>query len=162
MPGFNDIPSFDKYISYPIAEKVVPFLRETMDLTPNAVTLINFTIRLLIVYYYYNNNLNYVVLLTSILTHIIDSIDGTMARKYDMGTPIGKKLDMYTDIIFWGAIFIITLTKYKLNTLTYLFVAGTLALPLINVLFEEDKYQNFLEMNAPIFAIVFFVLVKFT
>ena len=163
MPGFNDVPSFDTYISYPIAEYIVPFLRKTLDLTPNSITIINFVLRILLLYYYYNKQkFDVVVLLGCILTHIIDCFDGTMARKYDMGTPIGKDLDFYSDIIFLIILIIMTFKIYKASTKFSLIFMGVFIFFLSIYRFLFSKFSNvlhYIELNMGIiWIIIFFVL----
>lgn len=164
MPGFKNLPSFDTYISYHIAEYIVPFLRKTLDITPNSITIINFVLRILLLYYYYNKQkFDVVVLLGCILTHMIDCCDGTMARKYDMGTPIGKDLDFYSDIIFLIVLIIMTLKIYKASTKFSLIFMGVFIFFLIIYRYLFSKFSNvlyYIESNMVIIWIIIFFLLK--
>lgn len=164
MPGYNNIVSFDKYISYPIANKVVPYLRNTLDLTPNGITLINFFLRILILYYYSNiGKFNLNMLLFCSLTNIIDCFDGHMARKYNMKTKHGKYLDIYLDNLFFILLVIITFKNYKFNkNILY----GLLIIMIIFFLSYEKISKKtgiftHIEMNGPIiYLLIYFFLNK--
>ena len=161
MPSYSNILSFDKFISYPIAERVVPFLRNTLDLTPNSITIINFIFRIGILVYYYYNSFDYVVLTLSIITHIIDCFDGHMAREFNMETNIGKYLDIYLDQVFLISVIVIFLIKNNIQNkfLILSSVIGLLSLyPL--VIKYTPQLSHFIEMNFPIFIIIFYIIIN--
>ena len=52
-------------------------------------------------------------LLFSIATHIIDSLDGTIARTYNQTSKLGAKLDIYSDLLYWPILILLLSHKYN-------------------------------------------------
>ena len=158
MPGENNIVSFDKYISYPIAKKVAPICYK-IDLKPNHVTFLNIIFRFFILKDLVKNNATIKTLLCCILSHIIDCLDGTIARTYKQYTDIGKYMDIIADLLFWPIlILIITIKNYGNDNIIHLsqnFIMINQFLVIISII-SSKKLLNFIEMNGVILIIVFY------
>jgi|SaaInlStandDraft_5_1057022.scaffolds.fasta_scaffold08140_4 phosphatidylglycerophosphate synthase len=164
MPGYDNIPSFDKYISYPLAEYIVPLLHN-IGLKPNDITFINIIFRLFILNDYNNNKCINKLVYFSIISHIIDSFDGHMARKYNQCSEFGSKLDIYSDFIYW--ILFIYLIYIKTNKKILLLFTKLLLFLYLIYFFnkkEIDKKNiiniSYIEMNTPIILILFLFYYK--
>jgi len=161
MPGQdNSFVSFDKYISYPIAEYIVPYLHDN-GLKPNDVTFINIIFRLFILNDYNNNNCLERLILLSIISHIIDCFDGYMARKYNQCSTFGAKLDMYGDLVFWVLFGYLVYLKTENNNILYLL--QIIIIIIIIYIFnkkEIDKKNiintSLIEMNVPIILLLLY------
>lgn len=163
MPGQdNSFPSFDKYISYPLAECIVPYLHN-LGMKPNDVTFTNIVFRLFILNDYYNNNCLSRFILFSIISHIIDAFDGHMARKYNQGSDFGAKLDMYSDHVYWGLfgylLYIKTNNKLILKFLQlYIFTLIVYNLFKKQIDCKETINLSVIEMNTPIILLLIYFI----
>jgi phosphatidylglycerophosphate synthase len=157
--GKEDFSSFDSLISYPLSHKVVPYLNK-YGITPNQITYFNLFFRILISILYYKD-VNIVIIVTLyVISQIIDCMDGTMARKYGMGSEFGKKLDINTDIIVRIILYNFIILKHK-NMIKYIF--PYFIIDMISSLLYVNNNQEIrhLEMNGPILIIIFFILVEY-
>ena len=102
--GISDI-----YVFFPLADLLLDPLYK-LGLTPNHVTLLS-TISTIIAGYLYLNDMIEYAILFYLIGYILDSIDGRMARKYNMGSTLGMMLDGVSDIITNTPILIIMLFK---------------------------------------------------
>ena len=91
--------SIDSLITYPIAELVAPFFHN-LDITPNMVTTINIFLRMYILYLLIQYDKSIILLLLILLSHFLDCLDGTIARKYNQMSSFGNLLDHYSDSIY--------------------------------------------------------------
>jgi phosphatidylglycerophosphate synthase len=165
MPGEKDIPSFDKYISYPIADKAVEKLH-ILGLKPNHITIINFLFRCMILYNFYDSNNLELLFFPLMLTHIIDCFDGKMARKYNQGSKLGAMLDIYLDLLCWFSLSIIMYIKggRMIKLLSSIFLLLLLIDLYINN-YQKDSKTNkiigdYLEMNGVIMILVLYLFAK--
>jgi len=165
MPGERDIPSFDKYVSYPIAESAVKILHN-IGLKPNHITIINFLFRCLILANFYINDNLELLFLPLMLTHIIDCFDGKMARMYNQGSKLGAMLDLYLDLLCWISLSIIMFIKGNKNIkiLSGLFILLMIIDYYINNHQKESKTNeiigNYIEMNGVIVMLVLYIFIK--
>ena len=160
MPGEQDIISFDKYINYPLARKLAPYCYK-LGIKPNHVTIMNMVFRVYIFYDYYNDGLTIKTLLFSIATHIIDSLDGTIARTYNQTSKLGAKLDIYSDLLYWPILILLLSHKYNYpNYLLNLIIFCLLAID-IYLITGNSLILGIIEMNAPILIIVYYHLIKY-
>lgn len=161
MSNKEDFPSFDSLISYPLSHKIVPYLRK-LNITPNQITVFNFFFRLGILSLYYNN-INFIIItLLLIVSQIIDCMDGAMARKYSMGSELGKKLDINSDIIFRVIFYnVIAFKNTKLlNASIIIFIIDII---LSTIHRNNDNKTRHIEMNGPIVIIIsMYLLHKFS
>lgn len=160
MPEYNVL-SFDKIISYPLARKIVPFLRNTLDLTPNGITLINFCIRLLVLYYFYNiKEYNLTIGILCALTQIIDCFDGQMSRQYEMGTKYGKKLDLYLDLVFLTILVYLLVKFHNINLSTVFYFLLIYLISYKIYLVNRLRLGDYIEMNMPVLMILLSFILK--
>lgn len=87
----------DKTISYPITNIVSKPLYE-IGVTPNMVTAFTCVTRLLAMYLLFHRQKRTLVLGMYTLSWLTDALDGLMARKYDMKSELGAKLDLMVDV----------------------------------------------------------------
>jgi phosphatidylglycerophosphate synthase len=150
MGGEQNVLSIDKYITYPIAKKIAPYLYN-LGVKPNHVTIFNILFRIYIFKKMINNDVNN-LLSFFIISHFLDCLDGTIARKYNLGTKFGGFLDQLSDKIFWGSTILLTLNKCKNNILRFnqILVSSFLLLLVICLCEFRDKcfLNNSMEMNA--------------
>ena len=159
--GNQNIPySFDKYITYPISEFVAP-LFNSLNITPNNVTIFNIFLRMYIFYLFFSGVKKYYLLGLLLLSNFFDALDGTLARKYNQVTEFGAFIDHTSDKIFWGGLFLFIFVKSKhlYKKLSILFFVLFFAFSIY--LCSNKKLcfnENFLNMNSTIFVIVFFLV----
>jgi phosphatidylglycerophosphate synthase len=110
MPGEATVPSFDKYITYPLTKLVAPYVHK-LGITPNGVTLTNAVFRLFIVCYLIRYD--YLSFAMLVITQFLDDLDGTIARMFNQQSEFGAELDMITDLMFWTALVVIAFTRCK-------------------------------------------------
>ena len=159
MPGEQDIISFDKYISYPLAIKLAPYCYR-LGIKPNHVTIMNMVFRICIYYDYYKNGLSSKTLGFCVLSHMIDSLDGTIARTYNQTSKLGAKLDIYSDLLFWPVLVCLFLHKY--NYPDYLLNLVILCLTAVNIslITGNSTILGIIEMNGPIIIIIYYFMIK--
>lgn len=75
MPELNNYLSFDNFISYPIAKKIVPYMYK-LNITPNMLTISNIFFRIYILNNLLLKKTDY-LLLNLFITNFIDILDGT-------------------------------------------------------------------------------------
>jgi len=89
--------SFDKIITYPIAKKLSTILHIIPWMSPNLISISRIIPAFLTCFHYYHNNYN-IAKYTLLITIFMDHLDGAYARKYNMTSKLGRKVDMYSDI----------------------------------------------------------------
>jgi phosphatidylglycerophosphate synthase len=156
--GKEDFPSFDSLISYPIAHKIIPHLHK-YGITPNQITYFNLVFRILISLLYYKDVNILIIILLTVVSQIIDCIDGAMARKYNMGSEFGKHLDINTDIIVRIIFYNVIILKNK-KMIKY--IIPIFILDMISSAFykNENDTVRYLEMNGVILQIIFLTFIK--
>lgn len=83
---------------YPLGKILVPHLRR-LGATPNGLTISNIFVGLTTSYLVYKRWWFWAFLF--VYAHnLLDAMDGTMARMFSMQSPLGAKLDEFTDIFF--------------------------------------------------------------
>ena len=88
------------HVEYFVANYVVEAAYQ-LGLRPNHITFLNCLNRLLIMYLIIYEPQRLAILLTGvILSQVLDCADGTMARRYNMGSKIGRIFDLSSDYIF--------------------------------------------------------------
>jgi len=83
---------------YPVGKMLIVPLR-ALGVTPNMITIANIFVGAATVWQMANLNMLPTLALTY-LHQLLDAMDGTMARRYKLGSQFGAKLDEYTDISF--------------------------------------------------------------
>ena len=159
MPGEQDIISYDKYINYPLARKIAPYCYK-LGIKPNHVTIMNMIFRIYIFYDYYKTGLSIKTLVFCILTHMIDALDGTIARTYNQTSKLGAKLDIYCDLVFWPILVCLLLHKYNYPNYLLNLVIFCLTFVNIRLITGNSNILGIIEMNAPVIVIVYYIMIK--
>jgi len=158
MGGEQNIFSLDKYLTYPIAKAIAPFLYN-IGIKPNHITISNIFFRIFIFNKMINNNLNY-LLYFLLFSHFLDCLDGTIARKYNLVSEFGGFIDQLSDKIFWGCTILLTLNKCKnrKSKFNQLLLFSFLILCVLLLCHFRDKcyLNNSLEMNAIVLIIFYY------
>ena len=149
MGGEQDIFSLDKFITYPIAKVIAPFLYN-FGIKPNHVTISNIFFRIFILNKMINNNFNN-LLYFLIFSHFLDTLDGTIARKYNLVSEFGKFIDQLSDKIFWGSTILLTLYN-QIVLFSLLILSVILLCELKNDCFLNDS----MEMNVLILILYYY------
>lgn len=163
MGGEQNVFSLDKYITYPIAKIIAPFLYN-FGIKPNHVTISNIFFRIFIINKMINNDLNN-LLYFLIFSHFLDTLDGTIARKYNLVSEFGEFIDQLSDKIFWGCTILLTLYKCKNieNRFNQIVLFSLLILSVILLCeFGDNCFLNdSMEMNAIILIFYYYANFKF-
>jgi len=117
-------------ILYDWSDSLVPILK-AYGVTPNMITAFGFSCGLLGAYLFYHDHYVESVIMLAISV-FLDSCDGHMARKYNMGTEFGKYFDQISDIIRVGTLYYIMFIKdpdkfYRLFTVSIIFFIFSLS-----------------------------------
>lgn len=117
-------------VLYDLADFISPTLKN-IGITPNMITTIGFSIGLIAAYLFYKDQYTVSSLLL-LISIFFDSLDGHMARKYNLGSEFGKYYDMSTDIIRTFTLYYIMYLKnrikfYKIFILSALFFIFSLS-----------------------------------
>lgn len=84
--------------------KLLPYIAKT-PITPNMVTFLNI-INSFVLYYLILNN-SFVIAAILIQVYLfLDILDGNLARYKNMGSTLGKYLDLFCDILFYNIFYI--------------------------------------------------------
>lgn len=162
MGGEQNVFSLDKYITYPIAKAIAPFLYN-FGIKPNHVTISNIFFRIFTLNRMINNNLNN-LLYFLILSHFLDTLDGTIARKYNLESDFGSFIDQLSDKIFWGCTILLTLYKCKNieNRFNQIITFSLLILLVILLCEFSDNcfLNNYMEMNVIILIFYYYLNFK--
>jgi|APSaa5957512535_1039671.scaffolds.fasta_scaffold07408_6 phosphatidylglycerophosphate synthase len=106
---------YTHYINRPIADRMLRFLK---IFTPNQITLAGFFIFILAlinIYYSFGTNSVFLSYFLLALSHVLDSVDGKLARAKNMQSKFGEWLDHSLDgirNILINVIFIVSLLPY--------------------------------------------------
>lgn len=92
---YNNYHPIDKFIYVKIVDKIDHIFKD-LGFTPNHITILSLLIRLYSLYLLKKNHYFKSIILFNI-GFIFDCMDGHMARKYNMGSKFGDKLDHYSD-----------------------------------------------------------------
>ena len=85
-----------------------------IGLTPNMVTILSTLFTLASVYFLSKNEVEYAIAVY-LFGYLLDSVDGKMARRYNMGSKFGMALDTVSDFITNNILFFYLLYKYGDN-----------------------------------------------
>ena len=157
MGGEQNVFSLDKYITYPIAKVIAPFLYN-IGIKPNHITISNIFFRIFIFNKILNNDLNH-LLYFLLFSHFLDCLDGTIARKFNLVSNFGAFIDQLSDKIFWGGTILLTLNKCKnKKKFNELLLSTFLILCVLFLCHFRDNcfLNNSLEMNAIILIIYYY------
>ena len=119
----GDIPKnsgvVNKYISYPLANLLVPLFYR-LGFTPNSVTTLTLVLRIIVIYnLYYKKNYELVIILF-IISWITDGIDGQLARNYNMKSKFGAIYDASVDnVTIIAMIIVLFMRHYVKNRVPY-------------------------------------------
>ena len=161
MGGEVNVISVDKYLSYPIAKTIAPFFYN-LGIKPNDITIFNILFRIYLIKKIINND-NSNLLIFFILSHFLDCLDGTIARKYNLKSSIGAKLDHISDKIFWSLLLLLTLKicKNNKNYKLIFFIGIIIFFSIINCMYKKNCFlQYLLENNAILIILLLFHLRK--
>ena len=125
-----------------IGIETLPIFRN-LGFTPNGLTTLSLIFGLMSVYnLYYNNKILFAV--WYLVSYFFDSIDGMMARKYNMVSKFGDIYDHAKDCLVFGLVIIILLFKYPLNknVLLYSLLGGSYLLSLVHLDCQERIYSK--------------------
>lgn len=93
-----DVVHYELY--QPLVQYVAPFFKK-MGFTPNKISILRLSVVIAIAVIMLKRPKNYIwLIIVSLLLFLCgasDDLDGYMARKYDMKTPVGAKLDIIVD-----------------------------------------------------------------
>lgn len=89
--------SSEGVLVYPMADKLVGPLRD-LGITPNFITIANIPVGTYMAWTVATSQWQSAFFLCYV-HQLLDGMDGTMARRFNMGTPMGAVLDEYCDII---------------------------------------------------------------
>ncbi len=140
---YNSYHPIDKFIYVEIVDKIDPIFKN-LGLKPNHITILSLIIRLYSLNLLKNNEYEKSIILFNI-GYILDCMDGHMARKYNMGTKFGDKLDHYCDWIITAIAFIIVDKKLDLlgeNKLFSIISIILLILCLIDTGLQEKIFDS--------------------
>ena len=150
--------SFDKYITYPIAISIAPFFHY-FGITPNMVTIFNIFFRFFILLRILQNKKDLTTLILLVISHFLDSLDGTIARMYNQKTKLGAQLDGISDGVFWVLMFMIILKSCRNNFASF-FIVYTLFISVSIVFLNKPgnrKLYNLMIFNAiPIIILIYY------
>ena len=136
---------FDNYLYFPIASKLVDPLYN-LGFTPNMVTLISTLLTISTIYFIHISDFTTAAIIYSI-GYLFDSVDGRIARKYNMGSQMGMVYDLVSDNITNLLILFYFLIYYQLNSATILmmfvfFILSVLLLISYGINEAEDSYKK--------------------
>jgi phosphatidylglycerophosphate synthase len=139
-----------------LAPRVSPILYEKLRITPNMITYFGILLGIVMVYSFIKGNYTITAILL-VLRQILDGLDGYIARKYNLQTEFGAKLDVNSDNFFNRIVnTLITLELYKKSPthaiffLIILWVIHSVNQSRFNCIkrktpeCKNEKYRNFL------------------
>ena len=117
-------------ILYDWSDSLVPTLK-IYGVIPNMITAFGLSCGLLGACLFYHGHNGKSVIMISIAV-FLDSCDGHMARKYNMGTEFGKYFDQISDVIRVGVLYYIMFIKdpekfYRISIISIFFFTLTLS-----------------------------------
>lgn len=157
MGGEINVISVDKYFTYPIAKILAP-LFFNLGIKPNHVTISNILFRIYLIKKLITNDKSN-LLIFLILSHFLDCLDGTIARKYNLRSSFGAALDHISDKIFWSLTLLLTLNvcKNNINDFISIFLIGIIICG--SVISCELKNKCFLKDLIDMNAIILIILI---
>ena len=123
-----------------LAASTLNFWHKIPGMSPNILTLLSILSSILCIVYLYQRN-TWAVLFY-VLAMYFDWIDGQYARKYDMQTENGDKLDHYSDIIFGFSLFSVLFTQYQFDLKEYIYIGIVLFFSLVHVGCVENECKE--------------------
>jgi phosphatidylglycerophosphate synthase len=111
----------DKFFVYPIAIKLAPILYN-LGLTPNSVTTISLFLRLYCALLLFLKIKKNQILIFFFAGWLLDAVDGTMARMYNMKSKFGEKYDVISDLLSGAIIIFVLYNNYYKNNLKPFFI----------------------------------------
>ena len=103
----------DYLIYYPLSELLLDPIH-CLGLTPNMVTYLSIVLNLLSAYLIVKDKLILSMILCN-LAYLCDSIDGKLARKFNMSSDFGMKLDIVSDNICYIILICVIFVKNKFD-----------------------------------------------
>lgn len=101
IPSYLENPIDDILISF--STKANPILRK-LGFTPNMLTTLSFLFGVAAAYFLWKNNFT-LTAVSIFISYIFDTLDGNMARMFDMVTSFGDYYDHVTDIIQYSLLY---------------------------------------------------------
>lgn len=93
------------------AQPAIVFMRETLRLTPNAVTLLSFALALAaLVQLWHGRLVGFVAL--SFASYLLDDLDGAMARRFGITSELGEVLDHVSDLLYFLGVLLVLALRY--------------------------------------------------
>jgi len=154
-------------------------------LSPNIVTLISALLIIPIIINILKDQSALVFIILLLVRHILDCLDGTIARKCEKTSTIGAYLDMVFDYIFFLALYIAILYKIMNNARLQTFIKKNpfkLILIMVGILFfglyncyfiweivelsgdkktKTNKWNQYIQDNETIMFILVGILIKY-
>lgn len=138
-----------------ICDNTKPYFK-MFNITPNMITTLSVISTLLSAYYINKDSYMYAILFY-LLNWYFDTLDGIVARTYNMGSTFGAYYDTISDMIGNAIILYVLYQKYtQKNMFDYKFVLGLIFLSAMSLLYYEcrEKYLGkkigFFKVTAPI------------
>ena len=127
----------DIEIFIPISDTLIPYIYYC-KITPNQITILSTLSTLFSVYLFFYNN--YLCLFYYFLGYLLDTIDGRLARKYNMVSILGMILDLVSDNISNIPLLIVFFMKSMFSYLKFfLFLLVIIFLSLFNISFAINE-----------------------
>lgn len=129
--------SIDKYITYPLMQKILIFFK---NIHPIYITSLCIITKIYSIYLlnYFTVNTFYLLTFFLFLERGLDCLDGEVARHYNKCTKIGHYMDKYSDLFFRiGMIYTCLnhiLTAHVWSIYTYIFSSLLVSLPGVYVI----------------------------
>ena len=89
-----------EYAAYNIfAPVVAPILHENLGITPNTLTFLNGVLGGALIVYFITTKQYNLASIFLVIRQLFDVLDGYIARKYNLTSKLGAKMDLYSDRI---------------------------------------------------------------
>lgn len=112
-------------------------MKKIIKYIPNTLSIIRIILIPLILVFTIKNNMKIAITLT-IIAAITDTLDGRIARHFNVVSKLGTKLDVVADKLFAGILIISLIIKYKIFIICLI---GELLITIINII-SFFKKQN--------------------
>lgn len=98
-----------------VKENIKKEARESFQLNlPNIATLLRLVLTFLVIYMIFSGYSRIAIAIVFAIAALTDTLDGTLARKFNMKSPVGARLDQVIDRIF-TLVIVIALVIYFIN-----------------------------------------------
>ncbi len=146
-------PWIDAYVFHPLSDKLSHILYK-FGLTPNQVTFLSTISGLYSAYLLYNNKYTQAAIFLMI-GHLLDCVDGRLARNYDMGSSFGEAFDSVSDISEHLVFLLVLFIKSKMNLILAFIIMIIYFICMIwhglceaLKIYKEKGHDNFLKDKA--------------